>query len=256
VLDYDAEAVRYDDTRGGVPRAAAAAQAVLGLVPEHARTLLDVACGTGLVTARYARPGLRVLGLDAALGMARMAARRVGPAVVLGDSRRLPFATGRLDAVSAVWLLHLLPDAAAVVAECARVLRPGGVFIATVDKDAAHDVGSDIDALLAPFRTRRAYDAEHLVAEYGARHGLRPHGEALFTGYGQGRSPLRTAADIESGYFASSLAVDAAGANRLIERLRALPDPDKPRPDPVYRLLALRRTLSTAVARWPVRAPS
>ncbi|GLV99290.1 hypothetical protein [Streptomyces lavendulae] len=56
----DAEAEAYDATRGGVPRAGAAAAAALGLLPPHARTLLalDLGCGTGTgtgtVTARLA----------------------------------------------------------------------------------------------------------------------------------------------------------------------------------------------------------
>ncbi|NEB11380.1 SAM-dependent methyltransferase, partial [Streptomyces coelicoflavus] len=42
MLDYDKEAERYDESRGGEPRAAAAARAVLSLVPRQARRLLDV----------------------------------------------------------------------------------------------------------------------------------------------------------------------------------------------------------------------
>ncbi|MFJ4316814.1 hypothetical protein ACIP46_16235 [Streptomyces lavendulae] len=58
LLDHDAEAEAYAATRGGVPRAGAAAAAALGLLPPHARTLLalDLGCGTGTgtVTARLA----------------------------------------------------------------------------------------------------------------------------------------------------------------------------------------------------------
>ncbi|MEU1158642.1 SAM-dependent methyltransferase, partial [Streptomyces sp. NPDC005918] len=54
MLDYSKEADRYDASRGGEPRAAAAADAVLGLLPDGAGSLLDVACGTGLVTRRLA----------------------------------------------------------------------------------------------------------------------------------------------------------------------------------------------------------
>jgi ubiquinone/menaquinone biosynthesis C-methylase UbiE len=125
MLDYDSEAAVYDTTRGGVPRAEAAASAVLALVPAEARTLLDIGCGTGLVTQRLVRPGLRVLGADGSLGMARKAAERTGR-VVLGDVRRLPLPAAAVDAVSAVWLLHLVRDAAAVVAEATRVLRCAG----------------------------------------------------------------------------------------------------------------------------------
>ncbi|MDF9816536.1 class I SAM-dependent methyltransferase [Streptomyces sp. SPB162] len=239
MLNYDGEAERYDATRGGVPRAEAAARAVLHLVPDTARTLLDVGCGTGLVTERLARPGLRVLGVDASAGMASVAAGRVGSGVVLGDSRRLPFAGGCVDAVCAVWLLHLLPDAAEVIAECARVLRPGGVFVTTVDKDAAHAVGSDIDALLTPHLIPDAYDEAAAVVGWAAGHGLRPRAETSFTGHGQGRSPALTVEKIRAGYFASALEFSPRQAQGVIDGLVALPDQHTPRPDPVYRLLTL-----------------
>jgi SAM-dependent methyltransferase len=241
MLDYDVEAARYDATRGGEPRARSAARAILALIPERARTLLDVGCGTGLVTERLERPGLRVFGMDAAPGMLAVAAGRLGPALVLGDCLRLPFADGSLDAVSAVWLLHLLPDAPGVVAECARVLRPGGVFVTTVDKDADQRMDSDVDALLAPFRVPRAYDAEPRIMAVASEHGLRRAGEARFTGHGQGRSPARTAVDVARGYFASALALDEEQSGALVRRLERLPDPEVPRADPVYRLLALRK---------------
>jgi SAM-dependent methyltransferase len=241
MVDYDVEAPSYDATRGGVPRAGAAARAVLALLPRHVRTLLDVGCGTGLVTERLTRPGLRVFGLDASPGMVRLAAGRVGPGVVLGDCRRLPFADGSLDAVCAVWLLNLLPDAPAVVAECARVLRPGGVFVATVDKAAGHDMDSDMARLLAPYRVRAAPDAAPRVLAVAAEHGLRRAGEARFTGHGQGRSPARLAGDIAGGRFSSLLDLDAEQTGALARELSLLPLPDVPRADPVFRLLALRK---------------
>lgn len=241
MLDYDVEAAQYDATRGGVPRARSAARAVLALVPERARTLLDVGCGTGLLTGLLARPGLRVFGVDSSAEMVRAAALRLGRSLALGNCHRLPFADASLDAVSAVWLLHLLPDAPAVVAECARVLRPGGVFVTTVDKNAGHDMGSDVDALLAPFRVSRAYDAAPRVLAVASEHGLRRVGEARFTGHGQGRSPVGTAGNVERGYFATALALDAEQSAALVRQLSLLPDPEVPRADPVYRLLALRK---------------
>lgn len=147
MLDYDEEAERYDASRGGEPRAAAAAEAVLGLIPAGARDLLDTACGTGIVTRRFsaARDGLRVTGVDLAPAMARRAAARLPGAVVRADGRRLPFGDARFDAVVSVWLLHLASgpkDVRALIGECARVLRPGGVYVTTVDKGASHNVGS------------------------------------------------------------------------------------------------------------------
>ncbi|MEU1199046.1 class I SAM-dependent methyltransferase [Streptomyces sp. NPDC005813] len=237
MLDYDREADDYDATRGGESRAAAAAGSALGLVPAGARSLLDVACGTGIVTRRLAadRPGLRVTGVDSSAGMARTAAARLPGAVVLGDSRRLPFADGSFDALTVIWLLHLLADAEAVVAEAARVLRPGGVLVTTVDKDAAHHVDSDIDALAAPYRTGHATDGAALVTAYAAAHGLRPSGTARFPGHGQGRVPRRLARRIRDG------AIYPAGGAELADRVEALPDPDLPRPDPEFTLRAYRR---------------
>lgn len=252
MLDYDAEAARYDRTRGGVPRAEAAARAVRGLVPVHASVLLDVACGTGLVTARLARPGLRVLGVDAAFGMVRLAAERNRGGVVHADSRRLPLADATVDAVTAVWLLHLLKgvgEVEAVVAEAARVLTPGGVFVTTVDKTAGHDVGSDLDALLAPHRAALgACDRAESVERYGARHGLHPVGEARFTGHGQGRTPSGLAAELRRGDFRVR-SMSPAATERLAAAMEALPDPDRARPDPQFRLLALERSRRTRRSR-------
>ncbi|MEV0255707.1 class I SAM-dependent methyltransferase [Streptomyces sp. NPDC050732] len=244
MLDYSKEADRYDASRGGEPRAAAAAEAVLGLVPADAGALLDVACGTGLVTRCLAeRPGLRVTGVDAAYRMARMAAGRVPGSIVLGDSRQLPFPDASFDAVTTIWLLHLLSgpeETSSVVAECARVLRPGGVYVTTVDKAASHDVRSDIDAVLAPRPVRLAVDRVQAVDAYAAEHGLTPAGRARFRGHGQGRTPRSTVDDLRRGWF-TRIPPDGPLAARFAARLAELPDQDVPRPDPRFTLRAYRK---------------
>lgn len=243
MLDYGKEADRYDASRGGEPRADAAAAAVRGLLPPDTRTLLDVACGTGLVTRRLASAGLRVTGVDAAHNMARLATGRLPGAIVRGDSRQLPFPDASFDAVSAVWLLHLLSGAeevTAVVAEWARVLRPGGVFVTTVDKAAAHDVGSDIDAVLAPRPVRPAADCARAVEAYAATVGLTPAGGARFRGHGQGRTPRSTVEDLRRGWF-TRIPPDSPLADRLAEGLAALPDQDVPRPDPRFTLASFQK---------------
>ncbi|CAL9607154.1 class I SAM-dependent methyltransferase [Streptomyces sp. enrichment culture] len=244
MLDYDKEADAYDALRGGEPRAAAAAEAVLGLLPPDGTALLDVACGTGIVTRQLAaaRPGTRVTGVDLAAGMARTAAARLPGRVVVGDSRRLPFPDASFDAVVSVWLLHLLDDLGVrgVVAECARVLRPGGVYVTTVDKAAAHNVGSDIDAVLASRPRSPARDAAGTVTALAAAHGLTPAGRARFPGRGQGRSPRRTIADLRRGWFVT-LPPGEPRTEEFAARLAALPDQDRPRPDPVFSLRAFRK---------------
>ena len=169
---YDAEATVYDESRGGLERARAAAEAVVSLVPAEGR-LLDVAGGTGIVSAELARLGFDVVVTDLSQGMLRVAEGRLPGRVLVGSADRLPLADDALDVVSMVWLLHLLPIpvADAAIAEAARVLRPGGYLVTTVDKDLAHG------------RVRRTGgDAADRVAAVGRRCGLSFVGQTSFTG--------------------------------------------------------------------------
>ncbi|MER6299031.1 methyltransferase domain-containing protein [Kitasatospora sp. NPDC001539] len=242
MLDYDAEAREYDASRGGEPRAAAAAEAVERLLPAETGTVVDVACGTGIVTARLRRPGRAVLGVDRSPAMLRLAEQRLPGAVVRGDATRLPVRDGGVDAVLLVWLLHLLPEAAPVLAEARRVLRPGGVLITTVDKDdACFTEPSDLADVTAPLRRRYApqvTDAAERLARQAADLGLRPAGATAFRGAGQGRSPRAWRQAVERGRI--PWCADPGDAAATVRALAALPDQDRPRPDPHYRLLAFR----------------
>ena len=98
--------------------------------PEGAR-VLDVAAGTGLVTAALrARYDCEVVALDQSPQMlARATARFAGdPRVrtVLGEAERLPFADGEFDALTFTYLLRYVDDVPATLGELFRVVRPGG----------------------------------------------------------------------------------------------------------------------------------
>ena len=136
---YDDEAPVYDETRGGVGRAKAAARAVTALVPGGG-TALDVAGGTGIVSAELARRGWSVLVVDRSVGMLRVAAPRLPGRALAGSATRLPVRDASVDLVTMIWLLHLMSvaDSDAAIAEAARVLRPGGHLVTTVDKNLAH----------------------------------------------------------------------------------------------------------------------
>ncbi|MFE0509803.1 SAM-dependent methyltransferase, partial [Streptomyces sp. NPDC058964] len=119
-------------------------------------------------------------------------------------------------------------------------LRPGGVYVTTVDKGASHNVGSDIDAVLAPRPRRPAQDAADTVAAYAAEHGLLPAGRASFPGLGQGRSPRGTIADLRRGWFTQLPPGDPL-AERFAERLARLPDQDRRRADPHFGVRSFRK---------------
>lgn len=75
--------------------------------------------------------GWRVTGLEYSPVAAPLAARRGFP-VVRGDDRRLPFRDGSVDLVISMDMWEHVDDDAAVAAETARVLRPGGRVLVAV----------------------------------------------------------------------------------------------------------------------------
>ena len=167
---YDDEAGVYDETRGGVPRAKAAAAAVAGLVDRRG-VAVDVAGGTGIVSHELARLGWSVVVADLSVGMLGVAATRLPGRVLACSADRLPLRDASVDLVTTIWLLHLLPVPVAdrVVAEATRVLHGGGHLVTTVDKDLAHG------------RVRRT-DADHAdrVTSVARRHGLAFVGRSSF----------------------------------------------------------------------------
>ncbi len=90
---------------------------------ERARgRVLDVACGTGYGTAL-----LGATGVDLAPEALRHARRYTGR-LLAADALRLPFGAV-FDTVVSFETIEHVRDSARFVAECARVLRPGGTFI-------------------------------------------------------------------------------------------------------------------------------
>jgi phosphatidylethanolamine/phosphatidyl-N-methylethanolamine N-methyltransferase len=97
--------------------------------------VLEVGVGTGLSLADYA-PHLRVTGIDFSDDMltrarAKVAEQRLGHVVALRqmDARHLDFPDASFDAVVAMHLVSVVPEPERVIAEMARVCRPGGEIL-------------------------------------------------------------------------------------------------------------------------------
>jgi SAM-dependent methyltransferase len=182
--------------------------------------------------------GRPVLGVDRSAGMLAVAAGRLPGRVLLGDATWLPVASGSVGTVLMVWLLHLLSSAEseAALAEAVRVAAPGGRVITTVDKGAAYFAApSDLREATAPWRRRSdATDRIERVTSLLAGHGLHVVGESTFRGIGQGRSPRDWRAAARAGRIPWARD-DPDGVEAA---LAGLPDQDRPRPEPVYRLVA------------------
>ena len=95
--------------------------------------VLDVGSGQGIDAYEYASRGARVVGIDLTprhveLASDHLAASGLKAKFVQGDAETMPFADDSFDMVSSNGVLHHTPDIEAALAECLRVLRPGGTF--------------------------------------------------------------------------------------------------------------------------------
>jgi len=107
--------------------------AMRALLPSGGERLLEVGAGFARLANEYAAYDHVVL-LDASADMRDAARERLGTdprfEIVAGEATHLPFPDASFDTVVAVRLLLHLSNPAPMFREVARVLRPGGVFIA------------------------------------------------------------------------------------------------------------------------------
>ena len=83
------------------------------------------------------------------------------------DVARLPFATGSVAAVHAGAAIHCWPNPQAALAEISRVLRPGGVFVASTFLTTLAPVGELLgDSLVRPLRRVRGRKGRQLPLQW------------------------------------------------------------------------------------------
>ncbi|MEJ5975693.1 methyltransferase domain-containing protein [Novosphingobium sp. PS1R-30] len=144
-------------------------RAFIGLTAQD--QVLDVACGPGSLALDLAPHAARVTGYDitpAMLDQARAAQARLGidnVEWILGDAAGLPFPDGAFDVVGSSAAFHHFEQPAFVLAEMARVCRPGGRVVVL-------DVTPDADKATAYDRMERLRDPSHghahTIAEFEA----------------------------------------------------------------------------------------
>lgn len=102
------------------------------LAAEHdARTIVDLGCGTGILTVTLVGPGRRVIGIDpatAALERARNRPGGQGVEWIAGTAAQLPPVTADLVLMTGNVAMHILgADWTATLVAIAKALRPGGL---------------------------------------------------------------------------------------------------------------------------------
>ena len=112
--------------------------ACLGLMPAELQgTVLDLGCGPGAMTVPLVQSGKMVVSVDLSREMVEEASRQLHtigatPRVAVADATALPFADGSFSAVITTGVLEYISDLQRVMSEIHRVLRPGGVVVATM----------------------------------------------------------------------------------------------------------------------------
>lgn len=112
---------------GGLPPAGPACQ------------ILDLGCGTGWFTGQLARlsggPKGSVTGADLSPGMLNYARSAGAPGIgwLVADAESLPLEDNSVDVIFSNLMIQWCNNSAGVLAECRRVLRPGGrLFVSTL----------------------------------------------------------------------------------------------------------------------------
>lgn len=98
--------------------------------------VLDVGSGPGLIGDHVRSLGFRYVGTDASVGMARECGRRAGADggrfSAAANAEALPFPDTAFDAVTVLGSLEYVGAPARALAECRRVLRPGGLLVVSL----------------------------------------------------------------------------------------------------------------------------
>ncbi len=131
LAQYDALAGQWWDASGAFAALhwlAASRAEHIPPAPGPEAVLVDLACGGGLMAPYAARLGYRHVGVDLGLPALRLA-REHGVLAVRGSVLAVPLADGCADVVVAGEILEHVEDDVGVLAECARLLRPGGTLV-------------------------------------------------------------------------------------------------------------------------------
>lgn len=131
------------------------------------RSVLEVGCGAGEMAERIQEElGAEVVAVDSSERMVALTRER-GVDAHVADVQALPFEDGRFDCVVAAWLFYHVADRDRAIAECARVLRPGGRLVAATLADENLE---DLWDLLGESQNRKLGFSAANGAEQLARH--------------------------------------------------------------------------------------
>lgn len=130
---WDRWAKRYDFAMSGDGRTYAQVVSCMKKVLNKNMAVLELACGTGLLSVRIAGSVKLLEATDFSEEMIRQAKAKAHSSRLhfsVQDATNLPYAPGTFDAVVISNALHIMPEPEKALAESRRVLKPDGILIA------------------------------------------------------------------------------------------------------------------------------
>lgn len=154
----------YDNTFGALTEIGRRRAATF--INQYGGEVLEVGVGTGLALERYSKD-LRVTGVDYSDEMLEKAREKVTrnklsqvAALIRMDARHLDFPDNHFDTVAAMHVVSVVPDPEKVVAEMARVCKPGGRLV--IVNHFASDTGllGRMERLLSRYANRLGWHSD------------------------------------------------------------------------------------------------
>jgi SAM-dependent methyltransferase len=149
-------------------------QAIRHYLPKTPGRVLDIGAGRGITSYAFASDGWQVDALEPNAsdlvggGAIRELATETGTNIRVEQNwgEQLPYPDATFDVVHGRQVLHHARDLQALCAEAARVLKPGGIFIAT--REHVISQKADMERFLAQHALHHLYGGEsaYLLKEY------------------------------------------------------------------------------------------
>jgi phosphatidylethanolamine/phosphatidyl-N-methylethanolamine N-methyltransferase len=156
-------------------------KAAISAAGRHGRRILEVGVGTGLALDHYPEH-MKVTGIDLSPHMLSKAEERrhrkkLGHVERLAvmDACNLDFDNAHFDAVLALYVLTLVPDATRALNEFARVTRPGGGIIVVSHIGANDGFVAELEEKVAPLAKKIGWSADFKlsrITDWAERTGL------------------------------------------------------------------------------------